>query len=106
MYLVEFYAPWCGHCKALSPTWDELGEKLEGRDDIMIAKMEATANDVDNVSVRSYPTLILFKGSISNQVKYEEGDRSLDGLLKFLRKHGIKETEKVEKKKSKKKEEL
>ena len=103
---VEFYAPWCGHCKALAPTWDELGEKLEGRDDIMIAKMEATSNDVDNVSVRSYPTLILFKGSISNQVKYEEGDRSLGGLLKFLRKHGIKETEKVEKTKSIKKEEL
>ena len=103
---VEFYAPWCGHCKALAPTWDELGEKLEDREDIMIAKMEATSNDVDNVSVRSYPTLILFKGSISNQIKYEEGDRSIDGLLKFLRKHGIKETEKAEKKKSEKKEEL
>ena len=103
---VEFYAPWCGHCKALTATWDELGEKLEDRDDIMIAKIEATSNDVDNVSVRSYPTLILFKGSITNQIKYEEGDRSLKGLLKFLSKHGIKETEKVEKKKTKKKEEL
>jgi thiol-disulfide isomerase/thioredoxin len=43
--LVEFYAPWCGHCKKLTPIYDELGAKMAA-EDVEIVKMDATANDV------------------------------------------------------------
>uniref|UniRef100_A0A8C2DZ52 Protein disulfide-isomerase n=1 Tax=Cyprinus carpio TaxID=7962 RepID=A0A8C2DZ52_CYPCA len=44
--LIEFYAPWCGHCKKLEPKYTELGEQLYSDPNIVIAKMDATANDV------------------------------------------------------------
>jgi thiol-disulfide isomerase/thioredoxin len=44
--LVEFYAPWCGHCKKLAPIYDQLAEKLAGVKSVVIAKMDSTANEV------------------------------------------------------------
>lgn len=84
---VEFYAPWCGHCKQLAPIWDELAEKFKDRDDLVIAKMDSTANEVEQVKVQSFPTLKFFpKGS--QQVVDYNGERTLEALTKFVESGG------------------
>merc|ERR1712070_468718 len=60
--LVEFYAPWCGHCKALEPKYDELAAAFEDNESITIAKMDATANEIDvpGIDIKGFPTLMFF----------------------------------------------
>ncbi|XP_044047549.1 protein disulfide-isomerase A2 [Siniperca chuatsi] len=85
---VEFYAPWCGHCKELTPIWDQLGEKYADNDDIIIAKMDATANEVESVVVEGFPTLKYFPAGGKEVVDYT-GKRDLDTMSKFLDDGGV-----------------
>lgn len=53
-------APWCGHCKKLAPIWDELGAKYETVPDVIVAKMDATTNELEDLKVSSFPTIKFF----------------------------------------------
>merc|ERR1712215_512863 len=81
--LVEFCAPWCGHCKQLAPIWDKLGEKYKDHESIVIAKMDSTANELEEVKVQGFPTIKLFKKGTNEIVDYN-GDRTEEGFTKFL----------------------
>jgi protein disulfide-isomerase A1 len=82
---VEFYAPWCGHCKKLAPVWDELAETLAGVEHVSIAKIDATANNLPkNVNVRGYPTLIFYPANNKVEGIPYNGDRDLESLTKFV----------------------
>nr|CCQ18635.1 Protein disulfide isomerase [Sycon ciliatum] len=81
--LIQFYAPWCGHCKKLMPVWDEVGEYFDGRDDHVVGKMDATANEVEGLKIESFPTIYYFlPNGKSRPIKYT-GKRELEALLVF-----------------------
>lgn len=85
--LVEFYAPWCGHCKQLAPIYDQLAEKFADNNELVVAKMDSTLNELEDIKIQSFPTIKLFPKGSSEVIDYS-GDRTLEAMAKFLESHG------------------
>jgi len=84
VHFVVFYAPWCGHCKRLQPTWKELGAKFADSTEVSIGHVDCTAHRAicTKNDVKGYPTLkILYKGE---EYKTYRGPRELAALEEFV----------------------
>lgn len=86
---VKFFAPWCGHCKRLAPTWDELGKKFIGHPDVDIVKVDCTLEDnkelCNEQEVDGFPSVFLFKNG--KRISEYNGNRSLEDLYEFVQQH-------------------
>ncbi|KAK1217264.1 hypothetical protein PQX77_020113 [Marasmius sp. AFHP31] len=91
--LVEFFAPWCGHCKNLAPVYEQLGDAFaHAKDKVYIAKMDADGVGkalAGKYGVTGYPTLKWFDAD-GKDTPFE-GSRDIDGLANFVTsKSGVK----------------
>ena len=84
--LVEFFAPWCGHCKKLAPVYEELATNFEfAKDKVSIAKVDADAEKElgRRFGVQGFPTLKWFDGKSDTPTDYQ-GGRDLESLSSFI----------------------
>ncbi|XP_067138562.1 protein disulfide-isomerase A4-like [Centruroides vittatus] len=86
--LLEFYAPWCQHCKKLEPVYKKLAKKFVNNKNLMIAKIDATANDYpEKYQIKGYPTIYYIPAFNKENLIAYEGSRELDDLTKFVNKN-------------------
>lgn len=80
---VKFFAPWCNHCLKLAPDWMQLANEVANIEDLIIAKFDVTANDLETEKITSYPTLRLYTKTNKDGIDYK-GERDIESLKKWL----------------------
>lgn len=85
MWFVEFYAPWCAHCKRLHPVWDQVGHSLSDSNlPIRVGKLDCTRFPAvaNKLGIQGYPTIIFFRNG--NTIDYR-GGREKEALVSFAK---------------------
>ena len=86
-WLIEFYAPWCGHCKKLTPEWIKTAKKLNGL--VQIGAVDCTTNEslCQRYGVRGYPTIKIFPYKKHSSPLPYEGGRSARDIISIAKTH-------------------
>lgn len=85
--IIEFYAPWCGHCKSLEPEWATAASKVSKlKPKVLLAKVDADAHKelATKYDVSGYPTIKIFKKGTKKPEDYD-GPREAKGIVSFVK---------------------
>ncbi|KPM38882.1 hypothetical protein AK830_g7673 [Neonectria ditissima] len=79
-WFIKFYAPWCSHCRAMAPTWEQMAKTMGGKLNIGEVNCDAESRLCKQVHARAYPTIRFFRGAESSEYK---GLRGLGDFVQY-----------------------
>ncbi|CAA0837095.1 Protein disulfide-isomerase like 2-2 [Striga hermonthica] len=82
LWVVEFFAPWCGHCKKLAPEWKKAANSLKGQVKLGHVDCDAEKSLMSRFNVQGFPTILVFGADKDSPFPYE-GARSASAIESF-----------------------
>jgi len=80
VWLIEFYAPWCGHCKAFAPKFEEIAKKLQGKVHVGAVDVDKEKSLGNDFSIRLLPTIKMFT---KMEVVDYQGPREVEDMVQY-----------------------
>ena len=81
--LIQFYSKSCGHCTKLRPVYEQVAQSFAEVDDVVIAQMDAVANDAPGLEPEGFPMIVLYAKANKNGLVYD-GSRDAHDLIQFV----------------------
>eukprot|EP00758_Cryptobia_borreli_P001093 Tbor_TRINITY_DN1932_c0_g1::TRINITY_DN1932_c0_g1_i1::g.3561::m.3561/K09584/PDIA6, TXNDC7; protein disulfide-isomerase A6 len=85
LWIVEFYAPWCGHCKTLAPVYNKAADALKGYAKFAAVDATVSKDIAQKYKITGYPTIKIFGKDKKTPIDYE-GSRDVNGFIRAARK--------------------
>ena len=85
--MVLFYSPWCYHCKALLPKYEEVAKKLKDKNkNLLLTKINAIENEIDSIDDYGFPKIKFYPGNKKDKRPIDyNGDKSVEDIIKFIK---------------------